>query len=167
MNALEEKTNKTRPHEAVTLYFNKMKGATRSQAGFDYIDSLISAVGVFLAVSVVCFMAFSIHYPMVIVLMIMSITKTMHPPAAASALVAVNFETGWGILLPIVIGVIFIVFISMFYNNLFPKRQYPQYWIWGRNNLLGSRLFFLFSTDFLVVEYFRNLMPSLKLPLYY
>lgn len=184
MNALEEKTSKTRSYDALSLYFNKMKGATRSQSGFDYVDSLISAVGVFLAVGIMILMAFSFRYPMVIgplgascilafvahkgplsqprqiigghilctiaglsiwsifgkslfiltitlviVLMIMSITKTMHPPAAASALVAVNFETGWGILLPIVIGVFLIVFISMLYNNLFPKRQYPQYWI--------------------------------------
>ena len=151
MNALEEKTNKTKSYEAVSLYFNKMKGATRSQLGFDYIDSLISAVGVFLAVSVICLMAFSFQYPMVIgplgascvlafvahkgplsqprqiigghilstiaglsiwsifgkslfiltitlvvVLLLCHFTNTMHPPAAASALVAVNFETGWG-----------------------------------------------------------------------
>ena len=131
------------PIEGINVYFNKMKGVSRSQSGFDYLDSLISAVGVFLAVSVIVLMAFSFQYPMVIgplgascvlafvahkgplsqppqiigghilstiaglsiwsifgkslfiltitlvvVLIIMSLTKTMPPPAAASALVA-------------------------------------------------------------------------------
>ena len=66
---------------------------------------------------------------LVIVLIVMSLTKTIHPPAAASALVAINFETGWGYLIPIVIGTLFIVFIAMIYNNLFPKRQYPKHWL--------------------------------------
>lgn len=183
MNTIERPT-KNKTIEAAIVYFNKMKGASRRDTGFDYIDSLISAAGVFIAVGVIFLLAFSFQYPMVIgplgatcvlvfvahkgplsqprqiigghllsvlagltiwsifgkslfiltitlviVLIIMSFTKTMHPPAAASALVTVNFETGWGILLPIVIGVFLIVFISMLYNNLFPKRQYPQYWL--------------------------------------
>ncbi len=63
-----------------------------------------------------------------IVLILMSLTKTVHPPAAASALVAINFEPGWGYLIPITIGIVLIVLISMLYNNLFPKRQYPKHW---------------------------------------
>lgn len=181
---MTERTTKNKPIEAISIYFNKMKGASRKDTGFDYVDSLISAAGVFIAVGVICLLAFSFHYSvimgplgatcvlvfvahkgplsqprqiigghilssiaglsiwsifgkdlfiltitLVVVLIIMAFTKTMHPPAAASALVAVNFETGWGVLFPVVIGVFLIVFISMVYNNLFPKRQYPQYWL--------------------------------------
>jgi CBS-domain-containing membrane protein len=161
-----------------------MKGESRSETRFDYIDSLISAAGVFLAVSVIGLLAVFFHFPMalgplgascvlvfiahkgplsqprqvigghilstatgliiwsifgksffiiiislVIVLILMSLTNTIHPPAAASALVAINFETGWGYLIPIIIGAVLLVFISIFYNNLFSKRQYPKHWL--------------------------------------
>ena len=184
---LMEKTNesiKSQHIEALLNYFNKMKGVSKKETKFDYIDSLISVTGVFIAVSFICLLAFSFRYPMamgplgascilvfaahngplsqprqvvggyilstvtgliiwsifgksifiiiialVVVLFFMSLTKTVHPPAAASALVAINFETGWGYLIPIAIGVFILIFISMLYNNLFPKRQYPQYWL--------------------------------------
>lgn len=184
---LMEKTNdsiKGQHIEGLMVYLNKMKGVSKKETKFDYIDSLISVTGVFLAVSLICFLAFSFSYPMamgplgascvlvfaahngplsqprqvigghilstvtgliiwslfgknvfiiiislVIVLLLMSLTKTIHPPAAASALVAINFETGWGYLTPIVMGVFLLILISMLYNNLFPKRQYPQYWL--------------------------------------
>ena len=41
-----------------------MKGETRSVTRFDYRDSLISATGVFLAVSIICLLAVFFHYPM-------------------------------------------------------------------------------------------------------
>ena len=72
---------------------------------------------------------FIIIISLVVVLILMSLTKTIHPPAAASALVAINFETGWGYLVPIVIGVSFIIVISLLYNNLFSKRKYPKHWL--------------------------------------
>lgn len=186
MNILEKsnKNIKSQSLEGLSVYLNKMKGVARKETRFDYIDSLISATGVFLAVSIICYLAVSFGYPMamgplgascilvfaahsgplsqprqvigghilstitglaiwsifgkslsiivitlVIVLILMSLTKTIHPPAAASALVAVNFETGWGYLITIVIGSFFIVLISLLYNNLFSKRQYPKHWL--------------------------------------
>ncbi len=186
MNIFEKSNEniKTQSVEGLSVYLNKMKGEAREETRFDYIDALISATGVFLAVSIICFLAVSFSYPMamgplgascvlvfaahngplsqprqvigghilstvtgliiwsvfgkslfiitvslVVVLILMSFTKTIHPPAAASALVAINFETGWGYLIPIVIGVFLLVFISMLYNNLFPKRQYPKHWL--------------------------------------
>ncbi|WP_428911688.1 HPP family protein [Niallia sp. Krafla_26] len=186
MNTLEKSNEniKNSSYEGFFQYLNKMKGETRSETRFDYKDSLISATGVFLAVSILCLLAVFFHYPMaigplgascvlvfiahqgplsqprqvigghilstvtglviwdvfgkslfilvislVVVLLFMSLTDTIHPPAAASALVAINFEVGWGYLVPIVIGSILLVFISMLYNNLFPKRQYPKHWL--------------------------------------
>ncbi len=186
MNSLEKSNTefKSRSYEGLHNYFNKMKGETRSETKFDYIDSLISAAGVFLAVSIICLLAVFFSYPMVIgplgascvlvfiahsgplsqprqvigghilstftgliiwslfgkslviiiislvvVLILMSLTNTIHPPAAASALVAINFETGWGYLIPIMIGALFLVLLAIFYNNLFPKRQYPKHWL--------------------------------------
>lgn len=185
MNSIEKSNGdiKTQSFEGFVQYVNKMKGKPRSETRFDYIDSLISATGVFLAVSIICLLAVFFHYPMVIgplgascvlvfiayqgplsqprqviggyilstttgliiwstfgkslsiiivslviVLLLMSLTNTIHPPAAASALVAINFETGWGYLIPITIGAILLVIIAMLYNNLFSNRQYPKHW---------------------------------------
>ncbi|WP_042348322.1 HPP family protein [Bacillus massiliigorillae] len=63
------------------------------------------------------------------VLIVMILTDTFHPPSAASALVAVNFHPGWGMLLSVTLCAILLVCTSAFYNNLFRERQYPKYWI--------------------------------------
>ncbi|MGO4888179.1 HPP family protein [Anaerobacillus sp. MEB173] len=63
------------------------------------------------------------------VLLLMAISKMMHPPAAASAIVAINTEAGWGFLLIIVLCALLLVAISLFYNNLFKERQYPKQWL--------------------------------------
>ncbi|MFJ8268148.1 HPP family protein [Peribacillus asahii] len=170
--------------EVLTTYFKKMKGDAKRQVKIDYIDSLVSVIGGFIAMIAIGFVAIYLGYPMalaplgascvlvflmhkgplsqprqvigghffsttaaltvwsiighslftiglvvVIVLMIMLITDTFHPPAAASALVAVNFELGWGFLLVIMIGALLLVAVSTFYNNIFQKRQYPQHWL--------------------------------------
>ncbi|MFC0476556.1 HPP family protein [Robertmurraya beringensis] len=186
MNTLQKSNDniKNPSLERLNVYFNKMKGEARKESKFDYLDSIISVVGVFLAVTIICILAFSSNYSMVIgplgassilvfaahngplsqprqviggyilstvtgiliwsifgkslfiiiitlviVLILMALTKTIHPPAAASALVAINFETGWGYLIPVLLGIFLLVFVSMLYNNLFPKRQYPKYWL--------------------------------------
>jgi CBS-domain-containing membrane protein len=59
----------------------------------------------------------------------MALTQTMHPPAAASALVAVNNQVGWEFLIPVLLGSLLIVVISIIYNNLFKSRQYPNHWL--------------------------------------
>ncbi|MDQ0247362.1 CBS-domain-containing membrane protein [Bacillus fengqiuensis] len=72
---------------------------------------------------------FTFGLVLAIVLMLMTLTKTVHPPAAASSLVAVNTEAGWGFLISIVICTLMLVFISTIYNNLFQTRQYPKHWL--------------------------------------
>ncbi|MCQ6275591.1 HPP family protein [Bacillus sp. V3B] len=72
---------------------------------------------------------FIIGLVLAIVLILMTITKTIHPPAAASALVAINSQAGWEFLIPIIIGTLLLVIISTIYNNLFQTRQYPKYWL--------------------------------------
>jgi CBS-domain-containing membrane protein len=63
-----------------------------------------------------------------VVLFLMVILKMVHPPAAASAMVAINTQAGWGFLLTIVICSLILLAISVFYNNLFKERQYPKQW---------------------------------------
>ncbi|KHF40578.1 hypothetical protein LQ50_08640 [Halalkalibacter okhensis] len=71
----------------------------------------------------------TIGITLAVVVLLMLITKTMHPPAAASAIVAINTQTGWGMLLTIIISAIIVVVISVLYNNLFENRTYPRRWI--------------------------------------
>ncbi|USK70798.1 HPP family protein [Peribacillus asahii] len=71
---------------------------------------------------------FTIGLVLALVLILMTLTTTVHPPAAASALVAVNSQAGWGFLISVVICSLLLVFISTIYNNLFPTRQYPKHW---------------------------------------
>lgn len=176
--------NVERSSHLVLTYFKKMKGDVKRQGKIDYIDSLVSVLGGFIAMIAIGFVAIYLKYPMAlaplgascvlvflmhkgplsqprqvigghflstitalivwsiighslltigiviaIVLMIMLLTDTFHPPAAASALVAVNFELGWGFLLMVTLGTLLLVAVSTFYNNLFQKRQYPKHWL--------------------------------------
>jgi CBS-domain-containing membrane protein len=72
---------------------------------------------------------FTIGLVLAIVLILMILTKTLHPPAAASAFVAVNSQAGWGFLITVVMGTFLLIIISIIYNNLFQTRQYPQRWL--------------------------------------
>ncbi|HZH61988.1 MAG TPA: HPP family protein [Metabacillus sp.] len=71
----------------------------------------------------------SIGLTLAIVLFLMIILKLIHPPAAASAMVAINTEAGWGFLISIILSSILLILISVLYNNLFKNRQYPKQWI--------------------------------------
>ena len=71
----------------------------------------------------------SIGLTLAIVLFLMITLKIIHPPAAASAMVAINTEAGWGLLLSIALSSVLLILISVLYNNLFKNRQYPKQWI--------------------------------------
>lgn len=71
---------------------------------------------------------FTIGLTLAIVVFLMFILRIVHPPAAASALVAINTEAGWAFLFMIVLCSIMVVVCSLLYNNLFKSRQYPKYW---------------------------------------
>ena len=56
-------------------------------------------------------------------------TRTIHPPAGATALIAVITGQGWLFpLLPVGVGICILVFVGIGINNLAAKRQYPCYW---------------------------------------
>jgi CBS-domain-containing membrane protein len=71
---------------------------------------------------------FIIGITLAVVIILMVLTGTIHPPAAASAIVAINSGAGWGFIACMIICSIFLVIISLFYNNLFQSRRYPKYW---------------------------------------
>lgn len=61
---------------------------------------------------------------------LMLLTKTTHPPAGATGMVAVwTQQTPMFIFAPVAVGAIILVVIGLFTNNISPRRSYPKYWI--------------------------------------
>lgn len=71
----------------------------------------------------------TIGITLALVLFLMIFLKVVHPPAAASAMVAINSQAGWGFLFAIFITSLLLIMVSLFYNNLFRGRQYPKHWL--------------------------------------
>jgi CBS-domain-containing membrane protein len=60
----------------------------------------------------------------------MYITKTLHPPGGATALIGVMGNcTPMFILVPVMIGVVILLIISLITNNFVNHRQYPKHWL--------------------------------------
>jgi CBS-domain-containing membrane protein len=65
---------------------------------------------------------------------LMHLTRTLHPPAGATALIAVIggeqiHNLGYQyVLSPILIGTLIMLFIALIINNIPETRRYPQFW---------------------------------------
>jgi CBS-domain-containing membrane protein len=57
-------------------------------------------------------------------------TKTVHPPAGATALLPIisNITDYTWVILPVFVGTLIIVAVGLLYNNLWKKRKYPAWW---------------------------------------
>jgi len=68
----------------------------------------------------------------------MQITKTLHPPGGATALIAVIGSPQlkalgyWYVLVPVLVGVLILLLVAVVVNNLTPTRQYPANKNWYR-----------------------------------
>ncbi|HEX8427031.1 HPP family protein [Hymenobacter sp.] len=68
----------------------------------------------------------------------MQITKTLHPPGGATALIAVIGSAQlkalgyWYVLVPVLSGVLILLLIAVLVNNLTPTRHYPTNKNWYR-----------------------------------
>jgi CBS-domain-containing membrane protein len=72
----------------------------------------------------------------------MQITRTLHPPGGATALIAVIGSPQlkalgyWYVLVPVLSGVLVLLAVALVFNNLTPTRRYPtnKYWyrFWQR-----------------------------------
>lgn len=61
---------------------------------------------------------------------VMQLTKTLHPPGGAVALVGVMSQANWTfVLTPVVAGSIILLFCTYIFNNLMPDRSYPRHWL--------------------------------------
>jgi len=75
-------------------------------------------------------------------IVLMQITKTLHPPGGATALIA-NVGSAqlkalgyWYVLMPVLSGVLILLLVALIFNNITPTRSYPTnkqwYKIWKR-----------------------------------
>jgi hypothetical protein len=61
---------------------------------------------------------------------IMQLTKTLHPPGGAVALVGVMSHAKWAFLFtPVLTGSIVLLLCTLLFNNIMPGRSYPQHWL--------------------------------------
>ncbi|KAI5922179.1 HPP family protein [Camillea tinctor] len=72
---------------------------------------------------------------------VMGLTKTIHPPAGATALIAVIDEAtiglGWFLVPLVILGSSIMLSVALILNNI--QRQYPIYW-WTSADLKGSQV---------------------------
>ncbi|MBG1265923.1 HPP family protein [Nostoc sp. WHI] len=62
-------------------------------------------------------------------IVVMQLTKTVHPPAGADPLVVLATHPPVSFLiLPVAIGAIILVIVALITNNLASQRRYPKYW---------------------------------------
>lgn len=63
----------------------------------------------------------------------MQITKTLHPPGGATALIAVTGSSElknsgyWYVISPVLVGTLILLLVALFFNNITSNRQYPTY----------------------------------------
>jgi CBS domain-containing membrane protein len=64
-------------------------------------------------------------------IVLMQITKTLHPPGGATALIAVTGSAElknlgyWYVISPVLSGSLILLFVALFFNNITSNRQYP------------------------------------------
>ncbi len=65
---------------------------------------------------------------------VMHLTKTLHPPGGATALIAIIggpaiHRLGYlYVLAPVALGALVMLLVALLVNNLAPKRRYPEFW---------------------------------------
>lgn len=66
-------------------------------------------------------------------IVLMQITKTLHPPGGATALIAVTGSAQlknlgyWYVLFPVLSGAIILLVVALLFNNMTSKRHYPNH----------------------------------------
>lgn len=64
---------------------------------------------------------------------LMQLTRTIHPPGGATALIAVIggeriHGMGWGYVMPVMIGAVLLMLVALLSNNLYRWGSYPERW---------------------------------------
>ncbi len=91
---------------------------------------LISAVTAVVIVALFGTGPFAIAAGVGIAIFLMYMTHTIHPPGGATALIGIQGHAGCTfILLPVLAGVLILLAVALFTNNVVHHRQYPKHWL--------------------------------------
>lgn len=66
-------------------------------------------------------------------IVLMQLTKTLHPPGGATALIAVTGSAEiknlgyWYVIMPVLSGVMILLVVALIFNNMTPDRYYPNH----------------------------------------
>ncbi len=98
----------------------------RNVIGGNFWGALVSILGVQLFGTAPWVMAVAVATT----IKLMKLTRTIHPPSGAVALVGVMSGVSWNFLFtPVLIGSVIIVLWTCVFNNLVPGRMYPRHWL--------------------------------------
>jgi CBS-domain-containing membrane protein len=65
-----------------------------------------------------------------IAIFLMCLTRTIHPPGGATALIGVQCHAGlFFLFLPVLAGALILLAVALFTNNIVYHRQYPKHWL--------------------------------------
>lgn len=74
--------------------------------------------------------AYAVALAVGIAIFLMCLTRTIHPPGGATALIGVQCHAGpFFILLPVLSGALILLAVALFTNNVVYHRQYPKHWL--------------------------------------
>ncbi|MHC1697518.1 MAG: HPP family protein [Geobacteraceae bacterium] len=91
---------------------------------------LISAISAVVIVALFGSNPYTIAMTVGIAIFLMYLTGTTHPPGGATALIGVQGNAGFAfVLVPVLAGVLILLVVALFTNNVVHHRQYPKHWI--------------------------------------
>jgi CBS-domain-containing membrane protein len=85
-------------------------------------------------VGLICLSVFGMHWWAVALavgasIMLMMLTRTVHPPAGSNPVIVFLTQPAWGFLLfPTLMGAVILVVVALAYNNAVRDAKYPKYW---------------------------------------
>jgi len=93
-----------------------------------HVLSALVGLGVFAICNESCWWSLALANALAILVMVS--TKTVHPPAGATAfLPLLNGITDWTwAVVPVGVGAVILVVIGLLYSNLFKSQRYPAFW---------------------------------------
>lgn len=98
----------------------------RNLLGGHLISAVVAVSIVAMGASGMCAVSLAVG----ISIFLMYLTRTIHPPGGATALIGVQGHAGLSfILIPVLAGTLILLAVALLTNNLVHHRQYPKHWL--------------------------------------
>ena len=98
----------------------------RNLLGGHLISAVVAVAIVAMGASGMCAVSLAVG----ISIFLMYLTRTIHPPGGATALIGVQGHAGLSfILIPVLSGTLILLTMALLTNNIVHHRQYPKHWL--------------------------------------